>query len=108
MPQQNNDKRVSAEIAQQLQRDLKDVFTKICCFPETFSLQVKPDSNPYQLPLICVSYALQKPFKEELEQFQEQDIKTPLGMNETTEWCNSFLLVTKPMERSDYVYILQG
>ena len=66
-PNQDNDKRVSAENTQQLQRDFKDVFTGIGCFDGMFSLQVKPVSKPYQVCLRHVGYALQKPFKEELE-----------------------------------------
>ena len=77
-------------------RDFKDVFTRIGCFDETFSLQVKPDSKPYQVPLRCVAYALQKPFKEEIEWLQQQDIITPLGVDVTAEWCNNFVLVSKP------------
>ena len=48
-PSQDNDKRVSAEIVQWLQRDLKDVFMGIGCFDEPFSLQVNLDSKPYQM-----------------------------------------------------------
>ena len=36
-PKQNDDKRVSAEITQQLQRDFKDVFTIMRYFDGTFS-----------------------------------------------------------------------
>ena len=36
-----------------------------------------------------------KPFKEELEQMQKMNIITPLGVHETVEWCNSFVLVPK-------------
>ena len=36
-PSQDNNKRVSVEIRQQLQRDFKDVFTGIGCFDGTFS-----------------------------------------------------------------------
>ena len=46
-------------------------------------------------PLRCVAYALQKPFEEELEQLQKQEIIAPLGIDETAEWCNSFVLVLK-------------
>ena len=49
-PNQDYDKRMSAEITQQLQRDFKDVFTGIGSFDGMFSLQVKPDSKPYQAP----------------------------------------------------------
>ena len=48
-----------------------DVFNGIGCFEGTFSLQLKPDSKPYQVPERCVAYALQKMFKEELEQLQK-------------------------------------
>ena len=41
-----------------------------------------------------MAYALQKPF-EELERLQKQDIIAPLGIDETSEWCNSFVLVPK-------------
>ena len=40
-----------------------------------------------------MAYTLKKPFEEELEQLQKQDIITPLGIDETAEWCNSFILV---------------
>ena len=65
------------------------------CFNGTFSLQLKPDNKPYQAPLTCVTYTLQKPFEKELERLQKQDIKAPLGVDETSKWCNSFVLVPK-------------
>ena len=68
----------------------------IGCFEVTFLLQVKADIKLYKVPRRCVVYVLQKQFKEELEKLQRQDIITPLGMDETAEWCNSFILVAKP------------
>ena len=53
------------------------------------------DSKPYQVPLGGVAYALQKPFKDELDWLQKMDIITLLGVDETAEWCNSFVLVPK-------------
>ena len=47
-PNSDINKRVSTEIIQQLQREFKDEFNGIWCFNGTFSLQVKPDSKPYQ------------------------------------------------------------
>ena len=44
-----------------------DVLSRIGCFDGTSSLQVKPNSKPYQVPLRCVAYLLQKPCKEEFE-----------------------------------------
>ena len=72
-----------------------NVFNGIGCFKGTFSLQLKPDSKPHQAPPIHVAYVLQKQFKDELDQLQKLDIITPLGVDETAEWCNSFVLVPK-------------
>ena len=58
------------EITHQIQWDIKDEFTGIGCFDGMFSLQVKPDSKPYQASTRHVAYAMQKPFIEELEQLQ--------------------------------------
>ena len=60
-----------------------------------FSLQLKPDSKPYQAPPRPMPYMLQKLFKKELEQLQEQDIIAYLGVDEMAEWCNSFVVVSK-------------
>ena len=91
----DSDKKKSAEITEQLQRDFEDVFNGIDCFDGTFSLLLKPNSKPYQAPPRCMVYYLQKPFKEELKMLQKQDIIAPLGVDETAEWCNSFVLVPK-------------
>ena len=72
-----------------------NIFNGIGCFKGTFSLQPKPDSKPYQAPPRCVAYALQKPFKDELDWLQKLDIMTSLGVDKTAEWCNSFELVPK-------------
>ena len=72
-----------------------NVFNGIGCFEGTFLLQIKPDSKPYQVPPRCVAYALQKLLKDELDWLQKLDIITPLGVIETMEWCNRFVLVPK-------------
>ena len=72
-----------------------NVFNGIGCFKGTFLLQLKPGSKPYQAPPRCVAYTLQALFKEELRCLWEMDIITPLGVDETLEWCNSFVLVLK-------------
>ena len=40
---------------------------------------------------ICVTKSIQR----ELERLKQQDIIAPLGINEISEWCNSFVLVPK-------------
>ena len=47
------------------------------------------------MPPRCVAYALQKPFKDELDQLQRMHIITPLGVDKMAEWHNSFVLVPK-------------
>ena len=60
---QRNDKKLSAEATQQLQRDFRGVFSGIGCFDGTFLLKVKTHSKPYQAFPRCVAYALEKPSK---------------------------------------------
>ena len=91
----DTDKRKSSELMQEIHNTFGDVFNGIGCFKGTFSLHLKPDSKPYQVPPRHVVYALQKPFKEELEPLQKMDIITPLEVDETAQWCNSFVLVPK-------------
>ena len=47
-----------------------------------------------------MAYALQKPFKDELEQLQKMAIITPLRIDETVEWCHSFVLVPKANDKA--------
>ena len=89
------DKRKSSDLMQKIHNTFWEVFNGIGCFKGTFSLQLKPDSKLYQAPPRCVAYALQTPFKEELEHLQRMDIITPLGVDETAGWSNSFELVPK-------------
>ena len=44
------DKRKSIEMTQIIHNKFGDVFNGIGCFEGTFSLQLKPDSRPYQAP----------------------------------------------------------
>ena len=89
------DKRESDAMTQKIHNTYGNDFNGIGCFEGTFSLQLKPDSKPYQAPPRHMAYALQKPFKEELEWLQELDIIAPLGVDEMAEWCKSFVVVPK-------------
>ena len=60
-----------------------------------FSLLIKPDVKPNQASLRHVAYALHRPFKEELECLQKEDIITSLGVDEAAEWCSSLELVPR-------------
>ena len=68
-PNHDNDKRMSAEVTKQLQRDFEDDLSGIGYFDGTFSLQVKPDSKPHITTKMC-SLCMTKPFQEELEWLQ--------------------------------------
>ena len=76
---------MSARKTEQLQKKSKDVFTGIDCLDGMFPVQAKANCKPYHAPPKLVAYTLQKPFNEELVWLQEQDIITPLGINETAE-----------------------
>ena len=89
------DRRKSAKLTHQIHMEFDNVFNGIGYFEGTFSLQLKPDSRPYQSPLRHVSYVLQKPVKDKLDRLQQLDIITLLGADKTAEWCNSFVLVPK-------------
>ena len=91
----DSNKKRNAKITQWLQKAFEDVFNRNGFFDDAFLLELKPDSKPHQVPLRCVAYALQKPFDEELKRLQKQDIMAPLGVDETSEWCNSFVLAPK-------------
>ena len=75
--------------------DFIDVFTRIGCFEGTFKLRVKEGSCPYQASPRTVMYTLQQPIKEEPDRLQKQQIIVPLDVAETSEWCNSLILVPK-------------
>ena len=94
-PNMEVDKRKSIGLMQKIHSVSDNEFNGIGCFEGTFSLQLKPESKPYQVPLRCVAYTLQKPFRDELDQLQVLDIITPLGVDKIAEWCNSFVLVPK-------------
>ena len=79
------DKKKSSIMTQKIHDTFSNVFNSIGCFEGTLSLQLKLDSKPYQAPPRHVAYALQKLFKEELEQLQEMDIIAPLVVDETAE-----------------------
>ena len=71
----------------------QECFTVVNFFDNTFSLQVKTDSKLYNIPPRCMAFVLQKSFKEELDWLQQKHIITPLGVDRTAEWRNSFILI---------------
>ena len=56
------DKRSSIAMTQKRQTRFGNVFNGIGCFEGTFSLQLKPDSKPYQAPPRHMAYVLWEPF----------------------------------------------
>ena len=87
---------MSAETALKMHDEYSDVFTGIWCFKGTLFLQVKDDTKPYKFLLHCVAYALQEPFKKELERLQQHQILASLDIDEIAEWYNTFVMVPKP------------
>ena len=75
--------------------EFDNVFNGIGYFECAFLLQLKPNSKPYQVPPRHVAYVLQTLFKDELDRLQQLYIITLLGVGETAQKCNSFVLVPK-------------
>ena len=57
------DNRQSSKMTQRIHDRFSHVFNGIGCFKGMFSLQLRPNSKPYQAPPRCVAYALQKPLQ---------------------------------------------
>ena len=62
-PNVEADERKNIELTQKMHSTFGDVFNGIGCFEGTLSLQLKPDSKPYQVPQRHVAYVLEKLFK---------------------------------------------
>ena len=86
----------SAGTMLRMHHEFSDVFNGIECFKGTFSLQIKDDAKPYQALLRHVVYALNDPFKKELERLQDHQILTPLGVDKMAQWYNCYVIVPKP------------
>ena len=61
-----------------------------------FLTQSQRRHKPHQVPPNHVAYRLQESFYKELKRLQEQQMLMPLWVDETAEWCNSFILMPKP------------
>ena len=53
---------------------------------------------------ICTTRTILK----ELERLQEKQILTPLGVDETFETCNTYIIAPKPMEQCNHAWTQQG
>ena len=61
---------VSAKSTLKICKEYSILFTESGCFKGTLSLQVNNGVKPYQVSSMCKAYALQEPFKKELESLQ--------------------------------------
>ena len=89
------DKRASEVLTNKIHNEFSDVFSGIGCIEGSFTLQGKEISQQYHVPSRRVAYTLQEALKEELGRLQRQQVIVSLGVGDTSEWCNSFVLVSK-------------
>ena len=89
------DKKANRLLTMKVDSDFSDNLTGTSCFEGTFKLKVIGGSYSYQAPLRRVAYLLQELLQVELDRLQKQQIIIPLDFDETSEWCNSFMLVPK-------------
>ena len=80
------------------------MFFRHTCFERTSILQIKDSSQQCQVCQRRATYILQESLNEELQRPQKQQIIVPLGIDETSEWCNNFVLV--PMVNSKVILCL--
>ena len=66
------DRKANIKITKQLQKEFEDVFNSIGCFDGMFSLQVKPESKPYQVPHRHIGYALRNCLKRNQKDFSNK------------------------------------
>ena len=69
-----------------------------------FSSHVKGDMKLYQAPSRCLAYALQEPFKKELERLEEHLLLVPERVNEVAKWFNSFVIVPNLMAQCTFAW----
>ena len=86
--------KASATLTDSIYNECADVFFSMRCFKGTFSLQVNDDMKPNQAPQGCVACALEEHFEKSLT--VNGWIIVPLGVNDTTEKYNRFVLGHKP------------
>ena len=83
-PSSVSDRKAIIEITKHPPRSLNMYLLVQGVLMECFHCRYSP-SKPYQVPPGCIAYELQKLFKEKLERLQQQDIITPLGIDEMAE-----------------------
>ena len=82
------DKRANEVLTNNIHNEFSDVFPGIDCFEGTFSLQVKGGS-------ICFAGTPKRTARETTEEANNG----PLGMDDTSKWYNSFVLVPRQMAK---------
>ena len=102
---QDSDRRASAEITKWLQKWFLRCFQWNRMFWWEVFIAGKTRQQTIPGAPRHVAYALQKPFKEKLEWFQQQNIITQLGVDLTEEWWTALYWYPNPMEKSDYAWI---
>ena len=93
-PQVKANRVASTKNPQIMHNSYSDLFTEIGHSKKNISVQNKADVKPYQTLHKCIGYELQEPSRKELEILQQ--ILALLGVDETAEWCNSFVIVSEP------------
>ena len=95
-PDKDENMKVSDKLPHSIHQEFAEVFSGIRYSKGKLSFQEKDSMKPSQVTLSHVAYALQGPFKKELERLQKQQIIIPIGIIKPVEWCNSFVLVPSP------------
>ena len=86
----------SAALTPTIHNKLKDVFTSIGVLKVNFYCRSKIGQNHISHPKIS-GICITQPFKNELDWLHKQQTIVFLGVEETSEWSNSFVWKPKPI-----------
>ena len=76
-----------------MHNESSDVFQELYVLEACSLYRPRTTAGHTRCPPRRVAYALQEPLKGELERLQREQIIVPAGIDETLEWCISFVLV---------------
>ena len=76
--------------------EYKELFQGIGKFEGEINITLKPNAIPHVAPVCRMAHSLKEPLKRELDRLVKKGIIFLLGIDEPSDWCNSFVCVCKP------------
>ena len=90
------DKLVSDHFKAVVLTKYREVFSGNGKLDGEIKITLKRNVVPHVAHMRRVAYSLQESLKKELDRLVQQGVIVPLGIDEPSEWCSSFVWVWKP------------